>query len=135
VLSVFWPIFLQSRPGVPTTKVSTSHHLTVEPVANASHIPLFIQVRNNIDALAFQPLNQLGGRRPAPDGLVNVRLKAQARAQDARALEIFHLLLGRAATHRLAARLDLSEAELLLHLAHDLFGTFVILEITQLKKM
>jgi hypothetical protein len=90
---------------------------------------LVIEVRNNVDALRFKPLNQLGGRRPAPDGLVNVRLKAQARAQDACALEIFHLLLGRAATHRLAARLDLSEAELLLHLAHDLFGAFVIFRI------
>lgn len=123
------PFLLQALPCVPVAEVSASHHLAVELVANTPHLPFVVNIRNNIDALPLQSFDQLGGRRPAPDCLVNVRLKTHSRAQDASALKVLHLLLGRAPPHRLAARFDLPETELLFNLSHELFGAFVIFRI------
>jgi hypothetical protein len=55
-----------------------------------------------------------------------VFLQSHAGAEDSRALEVFVLFLGWGTAHRLAARLDLSEAELFFQAADDLFGSFKV---------
>ena len=56
-------------------------------------------------------------------------LQSHAGAEDSRALEVLVLLLGRGTPHRLAARLDLSEAELFFQAADDLFGALKVFRI------
>ncbi len=53
-------------------------------------------------------------------------LQSHAGAKDSRALEVLVLPLGRGTPHRLAARLDLSKAELFFQAAEDLFGALKV---------
>jgi hypothetical protein len=126
---VVLPLLLEARPRVAAAEIAASHQLAVESVANTFHLVPLVDVRDDLHVPLFQPFDEVRCRRPAADHVVHHLLKHGARARLPRALRVLHFGLRQVLTHRLPARNDRGEIELLGQFPRDLFGTIEVLRV------